>query len=327
MSTLPVSTHALRLHQYAALKSGPRLIVLGVVHGNETCGMHAMQRIIQEIDAGKIQIEQGMVTFLPITNPLAYQQQQRQGDRNLNRNFRITEQPQDFEDRIANALGPILQVHDVLLDLHSFHTPGIPFALVGPRNNTGTLEPFQHADQENRLAAHLGPNRIVEGWMETYARGVQRRRETHPSAPSPHLVNECYGIGTTEFMRAHGGYAVTLECGQHQDPNAPEVAYRAIRQTLALLKIAPIPLAAPAHHFEVLQLVDVIDLAHLDDQFAKPWTSFDSVTAGELIGKRHDGKLVQAPADGFIVFPNPKAQPGNEWFYFAQPSNRNMLSS
>ena len=37
---------------------------------------------------------------------------------------------------------------------------------------------------------------------------------------------------------------MTLECGQHDDPKAPEVAYQAIRQTLALLQLAAIPLAA-----------------------------------------------------------------------------------
>jgi hypothetical protein len=31
---------------------------------------------------------------------------------------------------------------------------------------------------------------------------------------------------------------------------------------------------------------------------------------------------VHAPADGFIVFPNPAASPGNEWFFFAERSTR-----
>ena len=42
------------------------------------------------------------------------------------------------------------------------------------------------------------------------------------------------------------------------------------------------------------------------------------------IGRRHDGSLVCAPADGYIAFPNVTALPGNEWFYFAQPSDRQM---
>jgi len=46
------------------------------------------------------------------------------------------------------------------------------------------------------------------------------------------------------------------------------------------------------------------------------------VMAGEPIGKRHDGSLVSAPRNGFVVFPNPNSLPGNEWFYFAEPSDR-----
>jgi hypothetical protein len=44
--------------------------------------------------------------------------------------------------------------------------------------------------------------------------------------------------------------------------------------------------------------------------------------AGDTIGVRHDGTLVTAPADGRIVFPNVRAEPGHEWFYFARPSAR-----
>ncbi|MFN6183130.1 MAG: succinylglutamate desuccinylase, partial [Burkholderiales bacterium] len=257
-------------------------------------------------------------------NPLAYALKQRMGERNLNRNMRVMDTPQDFEDRIAAVLCPLLDKHDALLDLHSFHTPGIPFALVGPLNNSGTLEPFTHAEEESRLVAHLGPRRIVEGWIETYAKGVQRRRAALMEGGSLQ-ADESYGIGTTEYIRARGGYGVTLECGQHDDPQAPEVAYHAIQQTLALLGLIDRAPQPPAPDFEVLKLVDVIDREHADDQFVKPWTSFDPVSAGEVIGLRHDGSAVQAPADGFVVFPNPKALPGNEWFYFAQPSSRRMV--
>jgi predicted deacylase len=58
----------------------------------------------------------GSVTFVPITNPLAYAKGVRNGDRNLNRNLFPNDDPQDFEDRIANWLCPLLGQHDVLLD-------------------------------------------------------------------------------------------------------------------------------------------------------------------------------------------------------------------
>ena len=312
---------SVRIHQFAGLSPGPKLIVLGAVHGNEVCGTKAISRLIEDIDGGEICIERGMLTLVPVVNPLAYQRKDRQGERNLNRNLGIKPDPQDFEDHVANVLCPLLAAHDVLLDLHSFHTAGKPFAMLGPMNNADELEPFRLAREETRLVAHLGPRRVVDGWMEAYARGVKRRRDSgHSYAPA--LLDTRYGIGTSEFMRAHGGYGVTLECGQHDDPEAPKVAYQAILQTLALLKLARIPLAPPRNEFEQLVLVDVVDRDDAGDTFARQWASFDPISAGAEIGRRANGSLITAPSDGFIVFPNPKALPGNEWFYFAKASTR-----
>ena len=317
----PVS---LRIHKIAALQPGPKLIVLGAVHGNETCGTRAIARILSEIDSGALRIERGTLTLVPVTNPLAYQLGQRQGDRNLNRHLLPNSAPVEFEDRIANVLCPLLAEHDVLVDLHSFHTPGMPFVMVGPRNNNDNIEPFAHAAEEGRLVAHLGPRRFVEGWMDTYARGVARRRVEHPDMP-PASLDKAYGIGTAEYIRTCGGYGVTLECGQHDDPLAPEVAYTAIRQALAVLGMADIPLVKPEGPAQLLRLCEVIDRAHAGDRFSKPWASFDRVEAGDIIGYREDGSVVAAPGDGHVVFPNPNALPGNEWFYFAKVSDRSIL--
>jgi hypothetical protein len=73
---------------------------------------------------------------------------------------------------------------------------------------------------------------------------------------------------------------------------------------------------------EALRLYQVVDRAHADDQFVRGWSSFDRVRVGETIGIRHDGSPVEADCDGYIVFPNPGALPGQEWFYLAKPSSR-----
>jgi uncharacterized protein len=319
-----VSTSALRLHSFRALQPGPRLIVTGAVHGNETCGSKAIQRVAAELDSGALQLLRGSLTMVPVTNPLAYQRGQRMGDRNLNRNLYPNAMPQDYEDHIANVLCPLLAAHDVLLDLHSFHSPGEPFVMLGPQDNTGELEPFTHAAQEEALALRLGPRRIVEGWLQTYAEGVKLRLARTPGSDRAQLLSTDprYGVGTTEYMRSQGGYAVTLECGQHDDPQAPEVAWRAIHNTLALLKMVDAPTPQATAEPQMLRLTQVIDKHHAEDRFTQPWSSYDLVTLGQTIGMRHDGTAVQAQDDGFIVFPNPGALAGNEWFYFAQRSHR-----
>jgi predicted deacylase len=303
---------------YTGLGKGPRLIVTGAVHGNETCGTKAIRRIMEEIDSGKLLITAGSVTFVPVTNPLAYRLEQRSGERNLNRNLFPNENPQDFEDQIANWLCPLLAQHDVLLDLHSFNAQSEPFVMVGPPDNEDALQPFRHADKERALARRLGVRRFVDGWLATYGQGVQRRM----SDKSQLETVLRYGVGTTEYMRTTGGYALTLECGQHKDPAAPDVAYRAIMNTLAFLKVidAPEPEPVPFDEMEALSMVVVHDKADAGDSFVRQWASFDPVAKGQQIGVRADGTPVTSELDGRILFPDTNAGANQEWYYLTRPN-------
>ncbi len=339
----PEVADSLRIHSFASLAPGPRLVVLGGVHGDETCGTAGIERVLAEFDSGALAISRGRLTLLPIANPLARRRGQREGERNLNRLFRPTRTPADYEARITNMLCPLLAAHDVLLDLHSFESAGDAFAMIGPRDNRGSLEPFQRAFEEGQLAFHLGTSRVVEGWLDVYADGLAQRGQAATAAALD------FGRGTNEFMRSRGGYAVTLECGQHRDPAAPEVAQRAIHAALRLLGMvagaeananasadtgtdasadtrADAPPESPSTAPEVLRLRSVIDRAHADDHFVRDWATFDPVAVGETIGMRHDGTPVVAECDGFIVFPNPVAMPGSEWFYLATRSDRQLAA-
>src|SRR5665213_3572698 len=96
----------------------------------------------------------------------------------------------------------------------------------------------------------------------------------------------------------------------------------AIVATLAHLRLIDAPDPPPQAHTQCLSLCEVIDKLHAGDSFVKAWRSFDPVARGEAIGARHDGSAIVAPFDGFVVFPNPRAEPGHEWFYLARPSPR-----
>lgn len=305
----------LRLHAFASPRPGVRLVVLGGVHGDETCGTVAIERVHAALASGQLVLRRGELTLVPVANPLARHRQRREGERNLNRSFHPDPQPADYEARITNLLCPVLARHDVLLDLHSFHTAGAPFAMIGPRDNAGPLEPFARAGEEGRLAWHLGTPCVVESWLDVYAARLARRGQSDDARAM------AFGWGTNEYMRSQGGYAVTLECGQHRDPQAPEVAYRAILACMALLDMAgppPLPPALP----RLLRLIDVVDREHEEDRLLRDWSSFDPLRRGQAIGVRADGRLVQAPTDGVIVFPNPEAATGSEWFYLAVESDR-----
>lgn len=303
---------------YSGEKPGTDLIITGAVHGNEVCGTKAIRRVMHELANRKHLICNGSVTFVPVTNSLAYVKGNRAGDRNLNRNLLPNPNPQDFEDKVANWLCPLLAQHDVLLDLHSFNAASEPFVMVGPRNNDGPLEPFKQEQQERALAKRLGVRRFVDGWLRTYGDGVQRRL----SGSNELQTALRYGMGTTEYMRSVGGYALTLECGQHDDPQAPEVAYRAILNTLAFLGMidAPEPEPVAPEQMEALSMVAVYDKQHADDTFSRNWSSFDPVKQGEEIGRRADGRPVLAEFDGRILFPDAAAEANSEWYYLTRPN-------
>jgi predicted deacylase len=307
----------IEIRQYRALAYGPRLLVLGAVHGNETCGPAAIRAVAAEFANGRRRLARGVLTLVPVANPVAFRLGTREGDRNLNRDFRPCVTPECAEDRIANHLAPLLGDHDALLDLHSFNAQGgEPFVFLGPADNDGDLEPFRRAAEEARLARAVGPRRLVYGWLPAYARGATRR-------PGGRIA---YGVGTTEYMRSRGGYAVTVECGQHADPAAPVIARNAIENAIALLGLdrespAPAP-AADGEPKEVIEMFDVVDRQSPADRFLETWRSFEPVEMGQPVARRADGEVIVAPERGYVVFPSPQALPGREWFYFARPGQR-----
>lgn len=322
---MTTQAHHFKHLTYHGLQSGPAVIISGAVHGNEVCGTQAIQRLIAEIDAGQHELRCGTLTLVPIANPLAYARRQREGDRNLNRNLRPADEVMEFEDHVANWLCPLLAAHEILLDLHSFRAAGTPFVMFGPEDNSGEIEPFAQSATEEALAVRLGVKRAVHGWLSTYARGVVQRQRRLGQAASPAqqaLMHPSFGVGTTEYMRQSGGCALTLECGQNDDPQSPEVAYQAILATLRHLGLLAGPKPAPERDIETLCIYDVIDKLHVDDRFARQWASFDPLKKGDLIATRADGTPLVADYDGCILFPDVGAGINGEWFYLVRVSDR-----
>lgn len=301
---------------FAGLSEGPRLLVLGAVHGNEVCGPNAIARAVENCRSGALLIRRGTVTFVPVANPKAHWQKTREGDRNLNRDLHDKPVPCDHEDRIGNRLCALLREHDVLLDIHSFRGEGEPFVFFGPENNTGPLEPFRLAAEEAAFASCLGPSTIIYGWLENYARLIAARERLGLPPLSP-----TEGHGTTEYMRFCGGYGATIECGQHEDPIAADVGYAAIVNALGTIGLID---ADDKQHRprSVIKMTDVIICEAEGDRLEGEWKTGDAVAAGQIIAHRANGTSVTAPQDGFLIFPNPKAKLGEGICYFGVSSGR-----
>lgn len=105
---------------------GPSLIILGGVHGNEQCGVFAINKL-----KDKLKIIQGKVTFV-IANNKAVANNTRFIDFDLNRSF--DKNFDALEIRIANKLKPLILDADVLLDIHASTSKSEPFVICEPRS-------------------------------------------------------------------------------------------------------------------------------------------------------------------------------------------------
>jgi predicted deacylase len=301
---------------FHGLAAGPRLIVLGAVHGNEACGPAAIGRAIDECRSGAIWIRRGTVTFVPVVNAKAHAQGTREGDRNLNRNLLLRPVAADNEDRVGNVLCRLLAAHDVLLDIHSFSSEGPPFVFLGPESNDGALEPFAKAAAELAFASALGPDLLMHGWLDGFERLIRERRQAGLGTPE---ITE--GFGTTEYMRFAGGYGVTIECGRHDDPAAPAIAHRAILGALAHLGLVECERRQPVSP-RVLRIAEMMLCRAPGDRLVGRWRTGDPAAAGAKIGRRAEGSPIVAPTSGYVVFPKPDATPGECICYFAVDSPR-----
>lgn len=297
----------IKVCSYDALLPGPTLLVIGAVHGNEQCGTRAIIRLQQALDDGQIQLKQGRLLLLPIANPKAYAANVRFIERNLNRYLYPKPQPQAYEDFLDPILCHWLTQADVVLDLHSYTSPGGAFIFLGEDNGA-----------ERDFALSLGVNDFAYGWQQAYG------AVTLDAVAAEQAQRE--SMGTTEYARQQGAIAVTLECGQHLNADAADVGYRAIVNALAYLKMSdqtPVVRSTSPRCVRMMSVFYRPEQAH----FVQSWRHFDAIKAGEAIADLADGTQLTAPVDGYIVLPKADVDSGGEWFYFGVADDRSLLGS
>lgn len=276
--------------------AGPSLTVFGAVHGNEKCGPKAINRILALINEGRITIETGKVTFVPICNPLAYEKDVRFVERNLNRFFYPKDKITHYEDNLDLILCPLVEKTDYLLDLHSYTSQGGAFIFL------------ENLDPKNIAFANaLGVPRMIHGWADA----LQKNED---------VADKRQAMGTTEYAREFGAVALTLECGTHKHPRGPDMAFQAILNSLKFLGIAKF-----SNDLDIKNLPDEgkysirMRGAHLKlraGDFTKDWNNMDAVKKGDVIARYDDGEEIVMPDDGFIVLPKRDTTIGHEWFFW-----------
>lgn len=275
--------------EFHSINEGPRVLFFGAIHGNETCGPKAIYRVISEIESGRIKLEKGNVRFVPVANPEANKQGKRFIDENLNRIFTKTKNPKTYEAKLANTLTSLVDVADVVLDIHSISAEGGPFIYLDfPTENNCDF------------AEVLGPKIAIVGWPELYRR----------------IGQGSYSSDTTIYSNKMKKDTLLIECGQHKSSKSVDVAYKAIIQTLKHYGL----IKGEAKKQKVIKVVmeNVYFRKNQQEKFVKKWKHLESVKKGDgvIIGK--DGGIIAAGYDGFIIMPKWDAKDGEDWMYLGR---------
>ncbi|MBV9159170.1 MAG: succinylglutamate desuccinylase/aspartoacylase family protein [Candidatus Kaiserbacteria bacterium] len=275
--------------EFKGPEAGPAVLFFGAIHGNEVCGPKAIRRFVDELQSGVRSLQKGSVTFVPVCSPRAYEANTRYCEENLNRIFKRTENPTSYEAALANELAPFIERCDVFLDLHSMTASGKPFIFID----------FP-SDATHALARSLPAEMAIVGWPELY-----KRPETEHDS-----------FDTTTYAAEHGKAGLLIECGQHEDPEAAEVAYRAIENTL--IHCGVLLGNAPENDLTIIEMDRVFFRKSEAEKFAKDWQHLEHVNKDEILFYDENGAPVTAPYDAYVIMPKESAKVDEEWLYLGK---------
>jgi predicted deacylase len=267
--------------RYAASAPGPHVVVQALTHGNEVCGAIAVDRLLDE----GFRPARGTLTFV-FANVAAYRAFDRADpyasrcvDEDYNRLWSadVLDGPRQSRDLArARELRPVIDAADALLDLHSMTDPCPPLALAGPR------------DKGLALARAVGVPRHI---VIDAGHAAGRRLRDYAFFDEP------------QDPRA----ALLVECGQHWERDAPEVALEATLRFLAHVGLLSrddaarrLGTAAPPAQRAIV-VTDVVTIATERFAFALPVRGLQAVPkAGTLLATDGD-REVRTPHDQCVL--------------------------
>ncbi|MDD2693677.1 MAG: succinylglutamate desuccinylase/aspartoacylase family protein [Candidatus Gracilibacteria bacterium] len=186
----------IQYHIFDSGLPGDTIAIFGGIHGNETSGIQAALRIVEDIREGNSILAKGRLIVIPLCNPLAHSIGVRYVEKNLNRCFMRTLPANPCQEELyAHEIMDILETYQVskLMDLHSTSGPSIPFMFVEEKN----LD----------FAQKLGISHVIIGW-DRLGDGV--------------LSGDSEG-----YMNSFPGrMGFTFEAGNHNNPEGAKNAYQ-----------------------------------------------------------------------------------------------------
>lgn len=267
-----------KIIELKGLEAGPSSMIIVGVHGNERCGLEALEKLLPTL-----KIDKGLL-YIAYGNPEAIKNNQRTYEANLNRMFKDDEFLSDadkksYEYGRAQYLKKYLNSVDALLDVHASFAPESQRFII--------CEPNAQA-----ITDYLPFDLVVSGF----------------DAVEPG--------GTDYYMNKIGKIGICVECGQLADPISTDVAAETILSFLQArghlsgdgLKI---------REKDIIVMTSLY-LSKTDSfRLSKDYKDFASLKAGDLIGT-DGTEEVRAEKDGIILFATSLSKSGEEAFLFGE---------
>jgi hypothetical protein len=266
--------------RFRAATDGPHVVVQALTHGNEVCGAIAVDRLL----ADGLRPARGTVTFV-FANVAAYRAFDRSDpyasrcvDEDYNRlwSSEVLDGPRQSRDLArARELRPVIDDADALLDLHSMTDPCPPLALAGPR------------DKGLALARAVGVPRDI---VIDAGHAAGRRLRDYAFFDDP----------------ADPRAALLVECGQHWERAAPDVALESTLRFLAhfgMLErddLARLGAARPPAQRAII-VTDVVTITTDRFAFALPVHGLQVVPAAGTLLATDGGREVRTPHDDCVL--------------------------
>ena len=261
--------------------------VCGSVHGNEPCGALAVQRLAGDFESRALTPANGTL-FLIHANPVATSLGLRHtpDGEDLNRLWdfafmdTLRKEAWGYEHHRVLELKELLSDLDIFLDLHSATTATPAF---GVSNGEAQID---------EIAQHIGISYLVQSWYGLADKVI---------------------IG---FMKLAGIPAISVECGAHGDPEIANKAYNIGLSFLRATGAIDDGQEPSGNEVEAVHVVETITKPSEDFGFGSPWTGFQQIEPGALVGRDRVTEI-RVSRRCYAVLPNDEVEVGDDVIYLA----------
>ncbi|MCA9630087.1 MAG: succinylglutamate desuccinylase/aspartoacylase family protein [Myxococcales bacterium] len=266
----------------------PITVVLAALHGNERCGVAAIESVRRDPAPFVERQRSGSVVFVH-GNPRATEQRRRytHAGTDINRLFSyayvdtLAREAWTYEHERALELRPLITGADALLDIHSASQPTPPFVICD-----GSPEAV-------RIGSATG-FKVTYGW------------------DGPGMLMDQVSIGS---LVSQGKPAVSVECGQHEAPSTMEYAHAVLDSFL--VAIGALSGGLPHTEAEVYRLFARLVKPTHDFVLARDFASFERLDPGESLGSG-PGLNIVIEREAYLLLPTPSAERGEDIVYLAE---------